>query len=321
MNTFTNGAPFSTAKQQINILLLEDYLLDAELVSNQLKKGFPNFNINHVSNKESFEHALERDKPDVILSDFVLPQYNALEAYAKMKELGLSIPFILVTGELDEEAAIDCIKAGIDDYVIKKSLTRLGMVVSQALEKKRYEIQKAKFQEEIALSEARYAAIFNNAGVGICVFRVESEDEQSKSNSLYRLKLTECNTEAIQLFEAQSKCDLVNNFDRTLEEESLPFMKAIAGLHDGQGRDQISLEADFLTLKERNLRLKVKVNSSHPNDNLLTVSFIDMTAIKRSEDRLHRVMNQLEQTVELRTNELSHHVSLSLTNCATITFT
>ncbi|MFZ6052143.1 SpoIIE family protein phosphatase [Halocola ammonii] len=305
MNTFTNGVDLATQNQQVNILLLEDYLLDAELVSTQLKKGFPNFNINHVSNKESFEEALERDKPDVILSDFVLPQYNALEAYAKMKDLGLSIPFILVTGELDEEAAIDCIKAGIDNYVIKKSLTRLGMVVSQALEKKRYEIQRAKFQEEIAQSEARYAAIFNNAGVGICVFKMNSSDSQGSTKELYRLRLTECNNEAIQLFEAQSKSDLVANFDKTLEEDSLPFMKAIAGLYDGQSSEQISLEADFLTLKEKNLRLKVKVNRSHPSDSLLTVSFIDMTAIKRSEDRLHRVMNQLEQTVEIRTNELS----------------
>jgi serine phosphatase RsbU (regulator of sigma subunit)/ActR/RegA family two-component response regulator len=305
VNTFINGTSNLAATEQVNILLLEDYLLDAELVNNQLKKGFPNFNLNHVSNKESFEQALVKYKPDVILSDFVLPQYNALEAYAKMKELGLSIPFILVTGELDEEAAIDCIKAGIDDYVIKKSLTRLGMVVSQALEKKRYEIQKAKFQEEIAIGEARYASIFNSAGVGICVFKVDTGATQGNTKDLYRLRLTECNTEAIQLFDAQSKNDLITNFDRTLEEESFPFMKAIAGLHDGKGRDQISLEADFLTLKERNLRLKVKINNSHPNDQLLTVSFIDMTAIKRSEDRLHRVMNQLEQTVEMRTKELS----------------
>lgn len=303
MNTVLNGSRNMAQNGQINVLLLEDYMLDAELVSSHLKKGFPNFHINHVYNKEGFENALRNNKPDVILSDFLLPQYNALEAYSKMKEMGLSIPFILVTGELDEEAAIDCIKAGFDDYVIKKSLARLGMAVSKALEKKRYEKQKIRFQREIEKSEERYQSIFNHAGVGICVFKLD--DDKSDKNKLYSLNMTECNTESIQLFEARDKLDLVTNFDRTLDEGSFPFMKAIAGLYDGMAQDQISLEADFTTLKENNLRLKVKINISHPDEKVLTVSFIDLTAIKRSEDRLHRVMSQLEQTVNMRTKELS----------------
>lgn len=123
-------------KSELKILMVEDLASDAELIKHQIKKHDIQFNALIVDNKEDYEKALEDFLPDVILSDFSLPSFNGLQALQIRGEKAPGTPFILVTGTINEETAVDVMKAGADDYIIKEHIVRLGPAILQAIEKK-----------------------------------------------------------------------------------------------------------------------------------------------------------------------------------------
>lgn len=118
---------------KLKILMLEDLVDDAGLIERSLKKGGLSFVMKRVDSREEFTAALSLFKPDTILSDHALPQFNSIEALKICKELNLDVPFILVTGTVSEEFAVNCIKQGVDDYVLKSNLTRLPSSIHTAL--------------------------------------------------------------------------------------------------------------------------------------------------------------------------------------------
>src|SRR5690606_1426528 len=100
-----------------------------------LNNGHLAFDSVCVDTRDEFLEALDTFKPDIILSDHALPQFNSLEAFKLTRERGLIIPFLLVTGAVSEEFAVDCLKQGIDDYILKNNLSRLPSAITNALEK------------------------------------------------------------------------------------------------------------------------------------------------------------------------------------------
>lgn len=133
---------------ELKILILEDNPFDHELIQEELISNGFNFLSKIVSNEQDFTLALKEFKPDIILSDYNLPQFTGIEALEIAKNVALNIPFILVTGHLSEELAADSIKRGSWDYVLKTNLLRLGPAIKNALklkqEKDTNEIQKNK---------------------------------------------------------------------------------------------------------------------------------------------------------------------------------
>ncbi len=140
----------------LNILMLEDDPLDADLNKDQLNqlKEF-NCTITWVITKEDFLHALQTNNFDLILSDYNLPQYDGLQALEDVKQLKLLIPFILVTGTLNEETAADTIKAGAWDYVVKDRLGRLPTAIRGALklkEERTHMLQVDQFNQKLSMA-------------------------------------------------------------------------------------------------------------------------------------------------------------------------
>jgi signal transduction histidine kinase len=120
----------------LKILLLEDLAFDADLIQRQLKRDNLNFNAERVDTREEFLNALYTFKPDVILSDHALPQFNSLSALELAKKNLPRASFILVTGAVSEEFAVTCIKSGADDYILKNNLTRLSSAILSSLERR-----------------------------------------------------------------------------------------------------------------------------------------------------------------------------------------
>src|SRR6266404_8181538 len=112
-------------KEQLRILLVEDAPADAELIQYELRKSKIDFVTKCVETKRAFAKELKSLWPDVIISDFTLPQFNALDALRILQGSNSRVPFILVTGSTSEEVAVECIKEGADDYILKSSLKRL----------------------------------------------------------------------------------------------------------------------------------------------------------------------------------------------------
>jgi signal transduction histidine kinase len=126
-------------ERELKILMLEDHEEDAGLVDRILQKEKMVFKRVRVDTREEFIQAIEIFKPDVILSDHSLPQFNSIEALKICQSKKLEAPFILVTGAVSEEFAVNCLKRGADDYVLKSNLSRLPLAIRYALRQHRYE--------------------------------------------------------------------------------------------------------------------------------------------------------------------------------------
>lgn len=133
----------------LKILLIEDSVSDAEILKAFLLNHKPHCVFKVVMTEDTFIQALDAFVPDVIISDNTLPQFNATEALEIFTKRNLPIPFILVTGTVSEEFAVNIIKAGADDYILKDRLTRLPSAIDAALEKKKTEAERKKAEEVV----------------------------------------------------------------------------------------------------------------------------------------------------------------------------
>jgi len=120
-------------KKQIHILMVEDDHADADLEQHTLRKGGIHFSLTRVQTEADFIRELDRNPPDMILSDYSLPGFDGYAALNIAKKKRPEIPFIFVTGTMGEEVAIETLKNGATDYVLKTRLTRLVPAVHRAL--------------------------------------------------------------------------------------------------------------------------------------------------------------------------------------------
>ncbi len=134
----------------LNVLILEDRPDDAELVLHELRKGGYTLRAERIETEEQFRSRLNPSL-DIILADYHLPQYDALRALRHLQETGLSIPFIVVTGTVGEEKAVECIKQGATDYLLKNSLARLSHAVDRALDQNRREQERKLADQQLRL--------------------------------------------------------------------------------------------------------------------------------------------------------------------------
>jgi PAS domain S-box-containing protein len=133
----------------LRFLHLEDNPMDAELVAVTLSSEGVDCELVRASSRDQFVEALDHASYDLILSDYSLPGFDGLTAYAIVRGRRLDVPFIFVTGTMGEEVAIDCLKNGATDYVLKHRLTRLVPAVRRAIDESRNRRERAAAEEEI----------------------------------------------------------------------------------------------------------------------------------------------------------------------------
>lgn len=136
-------------KKKLHILIVEDLPSDAELAQRELKTVLDNFSTQVVETEESYLEALKEFMPDLIISDYKMPEFDGLIALKIQQEKYPFIPFIILTGSMNEDTAVECIKSGADDYVIKEHIKRLGQAVLNAIEKKKVEKEQKLTEKEL----------------------------------------------------------------------------------------------------------------------------------------------------------------------------
>jgi signal transduction histidine kinase len=155
-------------KKDIKVLLLEDNTADADLIVRHLTKSGLSFNYKIVESKKVFEESLDTFCPDIILSDYSLPAFDAVSAFKIIKERDLKIPFILLSGTIGEENAVMLIKEGVTDYVSKNNFSSLLQKITRALKEAEELIVKEDLLERLkiqttALLVANQELEFQNA--------------------------------------------------------------------------------------------------------------------------------------------------------------
>jgi DNA-binding NarL/FixJ family response regulator len=140
-------------RKELRILILEDVKTDAELMKDELREAGTVFTTSCVKDKVSYLKALDEFSPDIILSDYSLPSFDGLSALKFAVRKCPDVPFIFVSGALGEETAIELLKQGATDYVLKSRLSRLGPAVSRALQEVKERKERKMAEEELKKRE------------------------------------------------------------------------------------------------------------------------------------------------------------------------
>jgi PAS domain S-box-containing protein len=126
------------AGDPLRILLIEDNPVDAELIVHTMRDANPHTRVDVAVDRKQFTEMLATHEYDIVLADYGLPNWSGMEALRELRRLGFDIPLIIVTGSLGDERAVDCVKAGATDYVLKDGkLGRLATATTRAIEDKR----------------------------------------------------------------------------------------------------------------------------------------------------------------------------------------
>lgn len=244
--------------------MLEDSYTDAELVQRVLKKEeFPA--VFHLAmTKPDFIQALDHYRPDVILADNSLPQFDAVEALRIVRQQEEQVPFIMVTGTVSEEFAARIIKEGADDYILKDRLIRLPAAIEAAVRQRKYERDRDQALKNLVVSEEKYRSLVDRISDGFLAM-----DEN--------LNVTFINQTAEQLLQSSDGLllgkNLVNEFPAAINQPILrAFRQALETGHN-------------LYLEEYSAVMdKWVYGSIYPSATGLSVFFRDITEQRKAEE-------------------------------------
>jgi len=163
--------PRPVRRRPLRVLLLGDNPADADLCLHELRKGGIEFRADAVATPEAFEQWLRNKPCDVILADYQLPGWTAMDALALLQECGKHIPFILVTGKLGEEFAVECLHKGVADYILKDHLPRLPVAVCHALEEKYLHEERTNAEAALRESESAFRTLADTIASAVFIYQ------------------------------------------------------------------------------------------------------------------------------------------------------
>jgi C4-dicarboxylate-specific signal transduction histidine kinase len=161
----------------VKVLIVEDRPEDTELMVRELRKARLAVDWRAVSSESAYLETLAWE-PDVILSDFHLPQFNAFMALSILRQRRIDVPLIVVTGSISEEIAVECIKRGAVDYLLKDRMARLPAAVTSAVDEKQLRDEKRRAEEQLQQRLAELAHVSRLATMGELVSELAHELNQ-----------------------------------------------------------------------------------------------------------------------------------------------
>ena len=148
--------------QSLRVLIVEDSEDDALLIIRELKKGGYNSVYERVETAAAMKKALQEKQWDIILCDYSLPKFNAISALTLLKETNIDIPLIIVSGTIGEETAVECMRLGAQDYIMKNNLPRLCPAIARELKEAETRSKQKQAEDALRKSEEKYRNILEN---------------------------------------------------------------------------------------------------------------------------------------------------------------
>ena len=147
----------------LRFLHVEDNPSDAEMALRELRKAGFVFEARRVESREAYLAAIADFRPDLILSDYRLPEFDGMQALLLAKEHVPDVPVVITTGSVNEETAVACMKAGAADYVLKEQLGHLGIAVRSALDRQRLFAERRRALESLRTSQSTLRALLDSS--------------------------------------------------------------------------------------------------------------------------------------------------------------
>ena len=158
-------------KRPLRILFLEDDAADLELCLSELKRAKLEFHCEPALTLEEFTEKLSAQAYDIVLADYQFAGWTGMDALELLRQQGKDIPFILVTGALGEERAVELIKQGVDDYILKECLTRLPVAICRALEERYLREEREDADAALRESEERFHTLAETVSSAIFIYQ------------------------------------------------------------------------------------------------------------------------------------------------------
>lgn len=269
----------------LRVLVLEDRPIDAELILHELKRSGYNFVSKRVDTQTDYLKEIE-EIPDIILADYSLPQFTAMQALHLLQERGLDIPFVVVTGTISEEAAVETMKQGAADYLLKDRLGRLAQAVERALTQKQLRDEKRTSDDALRLSEDKFSKAFRISPDAIAITRL-ADGRIVEVNDGF-IKLTGFSAE-----EAVGKNALSFNIWANLD-ESQRFLAAMQTVGEVSNMEGVFKHKDggvWIGLVSARI---IEVN----NESCIISIIRDITERKRAELELQRAHHDLAEAYD-----------------------
>ena len=149
------------------MLIYEDCVWDIELALRTLRSSGFDVKSDVVVTAEEVVNRALTGSFDIILSDFRMPDATGMDAFLALRSAGITTPFILLTGAVGEEIAVECLKQGVADYVLKDRISRLPIAIRRARERERNRLERARAEESLRISEASYRSLIRSAPCGV----------------------------------------------------------------------------------------------------------------------------------------------------------
>jgi two-component system cell cycle sensor histidine kinase/response regulator CckA len=295
------------AARSLKALLIEDSPDEAELVLLELRRAGFSVTWERVDTEPGLKAAMRRESWDLVISDFAMPRFDGLAAFGIVKAINPELPFIFVSGVLGEERAVEAMRNGARDYVLKGNLPRLTAAVSRELDEAEQRRQRRQAESALQVEERRYRSIFDSAAVALAELDfssirqwlggLDADGIQNVHEYLAgrpeearmvadKLRVLDANEAMVSLLEAETRQDLLGSLGKLLGPVSeAPWSALLQAVLER--RPFIQTELDVRTAKGRTVpvMLSMRIPAAQADFQNIIVSMLDVSEQRHMAER------------------------------------
>jgi len=289
----------------LRVLIIEDYEEDALLLQRHLSRAGYKVDARRIETASELKAALEEpNRWDLVIADYTLPAFGARDALKLIQKSGIELPFIIVSGTIDEVSAVNAMRAGAHDYVLKGHLERLLPAIERELADAGLRQERLRTEAELRLAQQRFSATFNQAAVGMAHTSIEGRF------LLVNQRLAGMLGEPIEKLLALQLRDFLLSSERELDRSI--HAELIAGRRSGYRVERTLMRYDGSTFPAQ-LTASLLKPDGHPQPTVLWV-VEDISARKAAERETTELMTRLINSERLAAagrmaNTLAHEIN------------